>query len=118
LGTASCAPGLGGHSSFPIVSQGKLPGGFERVAEVDEQRCSYNVLFLFGWGDDANHEALVTDILEKNHGDAIVDAELTFFYVPAILYNQMCAVVKGTVVRRSSTGAASAADSNQPEASR
>lgn len=102
-----------------MVSRAKIPSGFEKVADVDEKRCSHVVLFFWAWGDDSNHEALVTDILEKHHGDAIVDAELTFFYIPAIVYNQNCAEVKGTVVRRSSTSASPGADSApQPEASR
>ena len=114
-----CAPGLGGRASFPVVSKAKMPDGFEKVAEVDEQRCSYNVLLFWSWGDDSNHEALVTDLLEKHKGDAIANAELTFFYIPAILYNQNCAVVKGTVVRRSSGSAPPPADSDaQKEASR
>jgi hypothetical protein len=113
-----CAPGLGGQASFPVVSKAKIPDGYEKVADVDEQRCSYNVLLFWAWGDDPNHEALITDILEKNKGDAIANAELTFFYVPAILYNQSCAVVKGTVMRRSSASAPPAAEASQPEASR
>jgi hypothetical protein len=100
LGGIGCAPGLGGRASFPVVSRANAPNGFEKVAPVDEMRCSYNVLLFWSWGDDANHEALVTDILEKHQGDAIADAELTFFYIPAVLYNQSCATVKGTVVRR------------------
>jgi len=100
-----CAPGMGGRASFPVVSKAKAPAGFEKVADVDEKRCRYNVLFFWSWGEDENHEALVSEILEKNKGDAIVDAELTFFYIPAILYNQSCAEVKGTVVRRSSGSA-------------
>jgi hypothetical protein len=61
----------------------------------------------------------VTDLLEAHEGDAITNAELTFFYIPAILYNQNCAVVKGTVVRRSSASAQPPPESEpQPEASR
>lgn len=117
-GLFGCAPGIGGAASFPVVSKAKIPAGYEKVTDVDEQRCSYNVLLLWGWGDDSNHEALITDILERTKGDAIVDAELTFFSVPAVVYNEYCAVVKGTVVRRSSASAAPAAEANQPEASR
>lgn len=87
-----------------------MPPGFEKVADVDEKRCTHVVLFFWAWGEDPNHEALVTDILEKNNGDAIVNAELTFFYIPAILYNQSCAEVKGTVVRRTSGSAPPAAE--------
>jgi len=117
LGASACAPGMGGRASFPVVSRAKIPSGFEKVAEVDEERCSHVVLFFWAWGDDENHEALVTDILEANKGDAIVDAELTFTYIPAILYNQSCARVKGTVVRRSGATPETATEP-QKEASR
>lgn len=100
LGLLGCAPAIGGRASFPIVSRGTLPAGFERVVEVDEKRCHHVALFFWVWGDDANHEALVTDILDKNGGDAIADAELTFFSIPAVVYYQVCARVKGTVVKR------------------
>jgi hypothetical protein len=117
LGVFGCAPGLGGQASFPVVSRAGAPNGLEKVTQVDEMRCSYNVLLFWSWGDDANHEALVTDILEQHQGDAIADAELTFFYVPAVLYNQSCATVKGTVVRR--PGASAPANSSaEKEASR
>lgn len=110
---------MGGRASFPVVSKAKIPNGFEKVAEVDEERCSHSVLLFWAWGDDENHEALVTDILEAHHGDAIVDAELTFTFIPAILYNQSCARVKGTVVRRSSGSTPSpAAPEPEKEASR
>jgi hypothetical protein len=118
FGVFGCAPGLGGQASFPVVSKANIPSGFEKVAEVDEQRCSYGVLLFWAWGDDANHEALVTDILEKYKGDAIANAELTFFYIPAVLYNQSCAVVKGTVVRRSSSAPPAPDSGPQKEASR
>jgi len=118
-GILGCAPGIGGRASFPVVSKAKIPDGFEKVAQVDESRCTHVVLFFWAWGEDANHEALVTDILEKYKGDAIAEAELTFFYIPAILYNQSCAEVKGTVVRRSSSGAPPSSDTvPQKEASR
>jgi hypothetical protein len=119
VGVLGCAPGIGGRASFPVVSKAKIPDGFERVAQVDEKRCTHVVLFFWAWGEDSNHEALVTDLLEKYKGDAIADAELTFFYIPAILYHQSCAEVKGTVVRRSSSSAPpSSAPAPQPEASR
>jgi hypothetical protein len=105
LGNMGCAPAIGGSASFPVLSRTTLPNYFEPVATVDEKRCSHVVLFLFAWGDESNHEALVTDILTKHKGDAIADAELTFFSIPAIVYHQQCARVQGTVVRR--TGAAS-----------
>jgi hypothetical protein len=98
--STGCSPEIGGRSSFPILSQGTLPPSYEAVTKVDEKRCAHQVLFLVGWGDDPNHEALVTDILTKHKGDAIANAELTFFTIPAFFYNQGCARVKGTVVRR------------------
>lgn len=94
-----CAPQIGGHASFPVLSKSSLPG-YERVTQVDEKRCSHVILFFAGWGDDANHEALVTDLLQRHQGDAIADAELTYFSIPAFFYNQSCARVRGTVVRR------------------
>jgi hypothetical protein len=119
FGLFGCAPGLGGRASFPVVSKAKMPAGFVKVADVDEQRCSHIVLFFWAWGDDENHEALVTDILEKYKGDAIVDAELTFTVIPAVVYHQSCAVLKGTVVRRSSESSPAASNSGlQREASR
>src|SRR5688500_15982732 len=61
LGATGCAPELGGRASFPVLSRATLPGYFEPIAAVDEKRCTHNVLFLVTWGDDTNHEALVTD---------------------------------------------------------
>jgi len=104
-----CAPTLAGKASFPVLSRASLPSGFEKVAEVDEQRCSHIALFFWSWGDDVNHEAIVTDLLEAHDGDAIADAELTYFQIPAILYIQTCARVQGTVVRRSAPPAPAAA---------
>jgi hypothetical protein len=97
---SGCAPALGGAASFPIVSRTTLPNYYEPIATVDEKRCSHAVSFV-GWGEDSNHEALVTDILSKHKGDAIINAKLTFFYIPAIVYYQSCARLVGTVVRRS-----------------
>jgi hypothetical protein len=102
LASAGCAPEIGGRASFPVLSRTTLPNYYEPITTVDEKRCSHVVLFFVGWGDDANHEALVTDILAKHKGDAIADAELTFFSIPAFFYHQSCARVTGTVVRRSS----------------
>ncbi len=112
---AGCAPEIGGRASFPVLAKGSL-SGFERVAEVDEKRCTHVVLFFFGWGDDSNHEALVTDLLEQHKGDAIENAELTFFSIPALVYNQSCARVRGTVVRRAGGGAAPVASPPAPAA--
>lgn len=98
--STGCAPEIGGRASFPILSEGSLPPTFEPVTKVDEKRCGHQVLFFWAWGDDPNHEALVTDILTKHKGDAIANAELTYFTIPAVLYNQGCARVRGTVVRR------------------
>lgn len=99
LGLTGCAPELGGRASFPLVGKGQL-AGYERVAHIDEKRCTHVVLFFVAWGDDANHEALVTDVLAKYKGDAIQDANLTFFSIPAVFYTKQCARVTGTVVRR------------------
>jgi len=119
LGATGCAPGIGGRASFPVLSTAKIPPNFEKVADVEEERCTHIVLFFWAWGEDENHEALVTDVLEKHKGDAIINAELTFTSIPAILYNQTCAVLKGTVVRRSSGSAPTASAANlQGEASR
>jgi hypothetical protein len=98
-GVTGCAPAIGGRASFPILSKAPLPG-YAPVTTIDEKRCSHVVLFFAGWGEDSNHEALITDVLEKHKGDAIVDADLTFFSIPAFFYNQNCARVRGTVVRR------------------
>jgi hypothetical protein len=118
-GLLGCAPGLGGRASFPVVSKAKIPEGFVKVADVDEERCSHIVLFFWAWGEDENHEALVTEVLEKYKGDAVVNAELTFTLIPAVVYQQSCAVLKGTVVRRASESAPVASDSSsQREASR
>jgi hypothetical protein len=119
LGVSGCAPGIGGRASFPVLSTAKIPPNFEKVADVEETRCTHIVLFFWAWGEDENHEALVTEALEKHKGDALVDAELTFTNIPAIVYNQTCAVLKGTVVRRSSGSAQAASAANlQGEASR
>lgn len=119
FGAFGCAPGLGGQASFPVVSKGGVPNGYEKVADVDEMRCSYNVLLFWAWGDDPSHEALVTDMLEQHKGDAIANAELTFFYIPAVLYNENCATLKGTVVRRSGVSTPAPVESApKPEASR
>lgn len=99
-GLSGCAPAIGGQASFPVLSRGTLPAGFERVVAVDEERCAHAVLFFWVWGEDANHEALVTDILEQNGGDAIAEAELTYSSIPAVVYYELCARVKGTVVKR------------------
>jgi hypothetical protein len=107
LGGLGCAPEIGGRASFPLVSRTTLPNYFEPVVTVDEKRCTHIAMFFFAWGEDANHEALVTDILQAHEGDALIDAELTFFDVPAVVYNQSCARVQGTVVRRSAGPAAS-----------
>lgn len=98
-GVAGCAPQLGGAASFPILGRAPLPGNYQPVATVDERRCWHQVVF-FMWGDDQNHEAIVTDILAKYGGDAIADAELTYHSIPAVLYNRFCARVSGTVVRK------------------
>jgi hypothetical protein len=119
LGLFGCAPGIGGRASFPVLSTAKIPPNFEKVADVEEQRCTHIVLFFWAWGEDENHEALVTDVLEKHQGDALINAELTFTSIPALVYNQTCAVLKGTVVRRSSASAKAASTANlQVEASR
>jgi hypothetical protein len=99
LAALGCAPEIGGRASFPVVSRKSLQG-FERVATVDEMRCTHFVFIFAAWGDDPNHEALISDILSTHKGDAIADADLTFFSIPALLYNQQCARVQGTVVRR------------------
>src|SRR5688572_3896842 len=80
-GLMGCAPTLAGKASFPVLSRASLPSGFEKVAEVDEQRCTHLALFFWSWGDDVNHEAIVTDLLEAHDGDAIADAELTYFQI-------------------------------------
>ncbi len=103
-----CAPEPGGRATFPLVSRSPLPSHYVPVATIDEMRCEHMVLFLVGWGEDANHEALVTDVLKQYKGDAITNAELTFFSIPAIVYNQSCARIQGTVVKRSDTGPAGA----------
>lgn len=100
LAMSGCAPELGGRASFPVLSKATLPNYYEPITTVDEKRCSHVVLFLVHWGEDDNHEALVTDILAKHKGDAIIDADLTFFTIPALVYHQTCARVTGTVVRR------------------
>ena len=105
FGGAGCAPEIGGRASFPVLSRTTLPNYYEPIATVDEKRCSHVLLFFVGWGEDENHEALVTDILSRHKGDAIADAELTFFSIPAVFYNQSCARVTGTVVRRSAGAA-------------
>lgn len=97
---AGCAPAIGGLASFPLLSKGTLPNSYRPVAQVDESRCVQSVLFLFAWGEDSNHEAIVTDLLQRHQADAIVDAELTFTSVPAFVYTRDCARVTGTVVRR------------------
>lgn len=99
LALGGCSPHVGGLASFPVLSRAPL-SGYEKVAVVDEKRCSHIVLFFVGWGEDSNHEALVTDLLTQHEGDAIADAELTFFSIPAFFYNQSCARVRGTVVRK------------------
>jgi hypothetical protein len=96
----ACTSELGGRASFPLVTRGDPYGHEQVVAHVDEQRCHYGLLVFFAWGEDENHEALVTDLLEKYDGDAIVNAELTFTFVPAILYTQNCARIVGEVVRK------------------
>lgn len=100
LSLAGCAPEIGGRASFPVLSKTTLPNYYQPIAQVDEKRCSHVVMFLVAWGKDSNHEALVTDILAKHNGDAIIDADLTFFSIPALFYNQQCARIRGTVVRR------------------
>ncbi len=95
---SACTSELGGRASFPLVSRGLLSG--TKIADVDEERCSHQVLFFFAFGEDSNHEALVTDLLERHGGDAIVDAELTFTMIPALVYQNQCARVTGTVIRR------------------
>jgi hypothetical protein len=107
LGGLGCAPEIGGRASFPLVSRTTLPNYYEPIATVDEKRCSHIAMFFFGWGDDSNHEALVTDILQTHKGDALIDAELTYFDIPAFFYYQSCARVQGTVVRRSAGPATS-----------
>jgi hypothetical protein len=104
LAAGGCAPAIGGRASFPLMSRATVSGYDQPVATVDEKRCSHIVLFLFAWGEDPNHEALVTDVLAKYKGDAITDAELTFYSIPAVVYTQQCARVTGTVVRRSASG--------------
>jgi len=101
-GVPACAPELGGRASFPLVSRSSL-SAYERIAGVDEMRCAHNAVILVWWGDDANHEALISDILERYKGDAIGDAKLTFHSIPALLYNRLCARVEGTVLRRRGT---------------
>jgi len=113
LMASGCAPEIGGRASFPILSRQPLPGYTERVATVDEKRCTHVVLFFVAWGDDPSHEALITDVLKQHNGDAITDAELTFFAIPAFFYNQSCARVRGTVVRRAG-GAAPPANGPPP----
>lgn len=103
LTAVGCAPEIGGRATFPVMSKGTLPG-YTPVGQVDEKRCTHVVLFFAGWGEDANHEALITDILVKHQADAIGDAELTFFSIPAFFYNQSCARVRGTVLRRGAAG--------------
>jgi hypothetical protein len=110
---AGCAPEVGGRASFPVLSRSPLPAYSERVATIDEKRCTHVVLFFVAWGDDANHEALISDILTEHKGDAITDAELTYFSIPALFYYQNCARVRGTVVRRAG-GAAPTAPSGPP----
>jgi hypothetical protein len=104
--SAACAPEIGGRASFPLLSRRPLPAAeYEKVATVDEQRCAHLVLFLFGWGDDANHEALVSDILAEHRGDLITDANLTFTQIPALFYYRTCAHVEGTVLRKKGASA-------------
>jgi hypothetical protein len=94
-----CTTALGGDASFPVMSRNPLPGYDERVASVEEERCSY-LLLLVLWGEEANHEAVVTDLLARYDGDAITNAELTFEWVDALVYRHFCARVKGDIVRR------------------
>jgi hypothetical protein len=96
--TSACTSELGGRASFPLVSAARLSG--TKIADVDEERCFHQVLFFFGFGEDSNHEALVTDLLERHGGDAIVNAELTFTLIPALVYQNQCARITGTVIRR------------------
>jgi hypothetical protein len=116
MALAGCAPEIGGRASFPVLSKGTLGSYWEPIAQVNEKRCSHAILFIAGWGKDSNHEALVTDILAKHKGDAIIDADMTFFSVPAVFYNQQCARIRGTVVRRSGAPRGEAAPALQPKA--
>jgi hypothetical protein len=109
LSLTGCATGVGGAGTFPLVSRAN-PTGYERLAKVDETRCTHRLLLFFQWGDDANHEAIVTDVLAEHDGDAIVEAELTYRFIPTIIYDQYCARVTGSVARRTG-GLRSAADS-------
>jgi hypothetical protein len=112
LAMSACTSELGGRASFPLVSRGELSG--TKIADVDEERCSHQLLFFFAFGEDSNHEALVTDLLERHGGDAIVNAELTFTLLPALVYSNQCARITGTVIRRA--GARSAAPAVPPAA--
>jgi hypothetical protein len=107
--STACAPEIGGKASFPLLSRAQPLAGYENVTTIDEKRCTHVILGLVAWGDDANHEALITDLLSKHKGDAIAYADLTFFSIPALFYNQNCARVTGTIVRRSGGGGAAAA---------
>ena len=117
LALSGCATGIGGQGSFPLVTRARV-AGYERVAKVDETRCMHRLLLLFHWGEDANHEAIITDVLSDHDGDVLVDAELTFRLIPALLYDQYCARVTGTVARRtgSTPKTAEVQSSEQPEA--
>jgi hypothetical protein len=105
LSSIGCAPEIGGRASFPVLSRATLPNYYEPVTTIDEKRCTHVILFLVAWGEDPNHEALVSDLLSQYKGDAIADAELTFFSIPALVYTQSCARVRGTIVRRTAPNA-------------
>jgi hypothetical protein len=99
LALSGCATGIGGQGSFPLITRARF-AGYESVAKVDETRCTHRLLILFNWGEDANHEAIITDVLADHDGDMLVDAELTYRLIPTIVYDQYCARVTGTVARR------------------
>lgn len=100
LGLAGCATGPAGTASFSVVSKKMVSRDrAEVVAQLDVKMCTHNVLVVFAWGEQPNHEYLLRTALDEHHADALTNAHLDFTALPLLLYNQNCARLRGDLVR-------------------
>lgn len=100
MGLAGCASGPAGTASFSVVSKKMVNRDrAEVVTYLDVKMCTRNVLLVFAWGEQPNHEYLLRTALDEHDADALTNARLDFTSLPLLFYNESCARLRGDVVR-------------------
>jgi hypothetical protein len=96
---AACAsPRIGEHG---VASTKQIPPRFKVILEgVEGRSCSRMALFIPLGSTKTSIDAAIEAALEQAPGaNALKDASSHQYLIPALLYNEVCWVVKGTAIR-------------------